>query len=210
MTRKALVKRAIKELNLDEKLYSPTSVHAAISTAKNNLHHARGLPQPQPTAMRSSARIYERYQELLLASNAVDFDDLLLWAVQLLEENPGVREKLRAALSSTCWWMNSRIPTWRSTSCCATWPSVHQNIFVVGDEDQSIYRWRGADYRNVLRFEEDYPAAPEDPAGAELPLHPDRAGCGPGGDRPQPPPHAQEPLHRARRGREDHAVRSGG
>jgi hypothetical protein len=64
-------------------------------------------------------RVYKRYQEMLVRNNAVDFDDLLLWAWRLLEENPEVREAYAAALS-TCWWMNFRIPTWCSTSCCAT------------------------------------------------------------------------------------------
>ncbi len=148
------IKRALKELNLDEKLYKPTSVRAAISTAKNNLL----MPIDYPTSTYRDeviARIYMRYQELLLASNGVDFDDLLLYTWKLLDENPTVREEYARRFEHVLVdeFQDTNLVQYELLRHLA---SVHQNIFVVGDEDQSIYRWRGADYRNVLRFEEDY------------------------------------------------------
>ena len=151
----ALVKRAIREMNLDEKLYRPAGVHAAISRAKNEMI----LPETYPVQNYRDeivARIYRHYQELLVASNAVDFDDLLLYTAQLLEENPGVRERYARRFEHVL------VDEFQDTNLVQYvllrhLASYHHNIFVVGDEDQSIYRWRGADYRNVLRFEEDYP-----------------------------------------------------
>ncbi len=150
----ALVKRATKDLNLDEKLYKASSVHAAISTAKNNLL----FPQDYPASTYRDeviARIYLRYQELLLASNAVDFDDLLLYTWKLLEENPAVRENYSRRFEHVLVdeFQDTNLVQYELLRHLA---SFHGNIFVVGDEDQSIYRWRGADYRNVLRFEEDF------------------------------------------------------
>ena len=145
------------------------------------------------------ARVYKRYQELLVANNAVDFDDLLLWTWRLLEENPPVREEYARRFEYVLVdeFQDTNLAQYELLRHLA---SYHQNFFVVGDEDQSIYRWRGADYRNVLRFEEDYPKARKDPARAKLPLHPDRAGCRHRCDRPQPPPHAQAPALAARPG----------
>jgi len=153
----ALVKRALKELNLDEKLFRPTSVHAAISTAKNELI----FPQNYLTKNHRDeviARIYRRYQELLQSNNAVDFDDLLLWAWRLMEEYPAVREKYASRFEYILVdeFQDTNLAQYELLRHLA---SVHHNIFVVGDEDQSIYRWRGADYRNILRFEDDYPNA---------------------------------------------------
>lgn len=151
----AIVKRALKELNLSDQLYRPAAIHAAISNAKNN------LIQPQDFAIRNYrdeviVRVYERYQQALLASNALDFDDLLLWTVRLLEQNPSVREKYARRFAHVL------VDEFQDTNqaqyqLLALLSSVHRNLFVVGDEDQSIYRWRGADYRNVLRFEQDFP-----------------------------------------------------
>lgn len=153
----ALVKRAIKELNLYDKLYRPTGVLSAISAAKNE------LKLPEDIAARNYReevilRIYERYTQLLRDSNAVDFDDLLLWAVKLLEDNPGVQEKYARRFEQVLVdeFQDTNLAQYQLVKLLA---SYHLNIFVVGDEDQSIYRWRGADYRNVLRFEEDYPRA---------------------------------------------------
>ncbi len=153
----ALIKRVLKELNIDEKTNRPTGLLAAISAAKNNLVY------PQHFVAHSYrdevvARVYKRYQELLLANNAVDFDDLLLSAWRLMEENPEAREKYARRFEHVL------VDEFQDTNnvqyeLLRHLASVHQNIFVVGDEDQSIYRWRGADYRNVLRFEEDYPKA---------------------------------------------------
>ena len=153
----AIVKRAVKDLNLDEKLYRPASVHAAISNAKNSLL----LPDDfsvQTYRDEVIKRIYQRYQQILQNSNAVDFDDLLLWAVRLLEENPKVRERYAGRFEHVLVdeFQDTNMAQYQLLGLLS---SVHRNLFVVGDEDQSIYRWRGADYRNVLRFEQDYPQA---------------------------------------------------
>ncbi|NPV85714.1 MAG: UvrD-helicase domain-containing protein [Anaerolineae bacterium] len=152
----AIVRRAIKDLNISDKLYRPTTVHAAISHAKNNLL----LPKEYPVrSYRDEVilRIYERYQQVLQDSNAVDFDDLLLWAYRLLLENPQVCENYQRRFAHIL------VDEFQDTNMAQyallrLLNGRENSLFVVGDEDQSIYRWRGADYRNVLRFEEDYPA----------------------------------------------------
>lgn len=150
-----LVKQVLKDLDLDEKLYRPHSVHAAISRAKNELY----LPETYPIETYRDEKIkqvYEQYQQRLLVNNGLDFDDLLLWTAQLLEENPAVREKYARRYEHVLVdeFQDTNMAQYRLLKHLA---SFHNNIFVVGDTDQSIYRWRGADYRNVLRFEEDFP-----------------------------------------------------
>jgi len=152
-----LVKAAIRDLNLDEKTYRPQSVHASISHAKNELI----FPDAYPTLTYRDEvvkRVYQRYQEQLKQNNAVDFDDLLLWTAHLLSEFPAVREKyarrFRHVLVDE--FQDTNYAQYVLLSHLA---SVHRNIFVVGDPDQSVYRWRGADYRNVQRFEQDFPDA---------------------------------------------------
>ena len=150
-----VVKAAIRDLNLDEKTYRPQSVHGAISRAKNELI----FPEDYPTQTYRDEvvkRVYKRYQETLKQNNAVDFDDLLLWTAHLLSEFPAVREKyaqrFRHVLVDE--FQDTNFAQYTLLKHLA---SVHGNIFVVGDPDQSVYRWRGADYRNVQRFEQDYP-----------------------------------------------------
>jgi DNA helicase-2/ATP-dependent DNA helicase PcrA len=150
----SLVKRAIRELNIDDKTHRPAGVHAAISAAKNDLL----LPEQMPLRTYRDevvARVYKRYQEMLVANNALDFDDLLLQAARLLEQNPGVAERyarrFQHVLVDEFQDTNLAQYTLLQQIC-----AYHKNIFVVGDEDQSIYRWRGADYRNVLRFQQDF------------------------------------------------------
>ena len=151
----SMVKTAIRELNLNDKLYRPVVVHSAISRAKNELIGPEAFPI---VTYRDEAvkRIYKRYQELLQASNGVDFDDLLLMTTNLLAANPDVREKyaqrFRHVLVDE--FQDTNIAQYNLIQQLC---SVHNNVFCVGDPDQSVYRWRGADYRNVLRFEEDHP-----------------------------------------------------
>jgi DNA helicase-2/ATP-dependent DNA helicase PcrA len=152
-----VVKSAIKELNLNDKLYRPVVVHAAISRAKNELIKPDDFPI---VTYRDEAikRIYKRYQEMLQQSNGVDFDDLLLMTASLLAENPDVREKYAQRFRHVL------VDEFQDTnfaqySLLKHLSSAHNNIFVVGDPDQSVYRWRGADYRNVQRFEQDFPGA---------------------------------------------------
>ena len=104
------------------------------------------------------SRVYRRYQELLLVNNALDFDDLLLWTAYLLENNLQVREAYARRFEHVL------VDEFQDTNysqylLVKHLVSFHRNIFAVGDTDQSIYRWRGADYRNVLRFEKDFPDA---------------------------------------------------
>jgi DNA helicase-2/ATP-dependent DNA helicase PcrA len=150
-----LVKSIIREFNLNEKLYRPNSVHASISNAKNELIGADDYPT---NTYRDEVvkRVYEEYQKQLIASNAVDFDDLLVYTARLLEGNPDVRQKYAQRFVHVLVdeFQDTNIAQYTLIKHLA---SAHHNIFVVGDPDQSIYRWRGADWRNVQRFEQDYP-----------------------------------------------------
>ncbi len=152
-----IVKGVIREFNLNEKLYRPASVHASISNAKNELIVADNYPI---TNYRDEVvkRVYAEYQKRLVASNAVDFDDLLVYTARLLEENPAVREKYARRFEHVL------VDEFQDTNLAQYTlikhlSSAHRNIFVVGDPDQSIYAWRGADWRNVQRFEQDFPDA---------------------------------------------------
>lgn len=152
-----VVKQALKDLNLDEKQYRPYGVHASISRAKNELLFDDDFPV-QTYRDEVVKRVYQRYQQTLLASNAVDFDDMLLWTAFLLAEKPDVRERYARR------YEHILVDEFQDTNMAQylllkNLASFHKNIFVVGDTDQSIYRWRGADYRNVLRFEQDFPGA---------------------------------------------------
>lgn len=150
-----IIKHAIRDLNIDEKLNRPASVHSAISRAKNDLILSDSFPI-QTYKDEIVSRVYARYQEVLVANNAVDFDDLLLYTAKLLIEHPDVREKyaIRYEHVLVDEFQDTNLAQYSILKQIA---SVHNNIFVVGDEDQSIYRWRGADYRNIQRFEKDYP-----------------------------------------------------
>jgi DNA helicase II / ATP-dependent DNA helicase PcrA len=150
-----VVKTALRELNIDEKRYRPRSVHGSISNAKNELIRPSEYPT---TTYRDEIvkRVYARYQELLIDNNALDFDDLLVITARLLEENPTIREKYAERFQHILVdeFQDTNMAQYTLIKHLA---SVHHNIFVVGDPDQSIYRWRGADYRNVHRFEQDNP-----------------------------------------------------
>lgn len=153
----SLVKRAIDDLNLDDKQYRPGGLHALISRAKNDLLLADDFPVNQHRD-EVVKRVFTRYQQLLLANNALDFDDLLLWTARLLEQKEEVREKYARRYEHVLVdeFQDTNLAQYVLLKHLA---SFHQNVFAVGDTDQSIYRWRGADYRNVLRFEQDFPEA---------------------------------------------------
>jgi len=150
-----VVKNIIKDLNLSDKLYRANSIHAAISRAKNELI---GPEDYLINTYRDEVvkRVYIEYQKRLIASNAVDFDDLLVYTARLLEENPAVRDKyaqrFRHVLVDE--FQDTNLAQYALVKQLA---SHHKNIFCVGDPDQSVYGWRGADYRNIQRFEQDFP-----------------------------------------------------
>jgi DNA helicase-2/ATP-dependent DNA helicase PcrA len=151
----SLVRQALVEQNIDEKRFRPQGVHASISNAKNELLLPDNYPQ-RDYRDRVVQQVYRRYQELLLVNNALDFDDLLLWTAFLLEQNPGVRNRYARRFEHVL------VDEFQDTNqaqytLLKHLASFHRNLFVVGDTDQSIYAWRGADYRNLLNFEKDYP-----------------------------------------------------
>jgi len=152
-----IVKSAIREMNINEKLYRPASVLGAISRAKNELIGPDDYPT-QTYRDEIVKRVYAEYQKRLIASNAVDFDDILLYTARLLEEQPIVRDKyaqrFRHVLVDE--FQDTNLAQYALVKQLA---SFHSNIFCVGDPDQSIYAWRGADWRNVQRFDQDFPDA---------------------------------------------------
>lgn len=154
-----LVAQVVKDLNLNDKTYRPVALHAAISRAKNELLDPEGFQQQAGTYWEEIAgRVYAGYQERMQEANALDFDDLLVLTVRLFQEEPETLERYRNR------WHFLHVDEFQDTNqpqyeLVRLLGAEHRNVFVVGDIDQSIYAWRGADYRNVLRFEEDFPDA---------------------------------------------------
>lgn len=154
--RQAAIKQAAKQLMLDEKTYPARSMSAIISNAKNDLTIPGEYDAGNSPIQRAAAQVYPLYQKVLKDAGALDFDDLIARTVNLLQTNKAVREK----------WVNQfryiMIDEYQDTNAAQyklikLLTSDAHNIAVVGDDWQSIYSWRGADFRNILNFEKDYP-----------------------------------------------------
>lgn len=152
-----LLRRIIRELNLNDKIYTPRMLSSKISDAKNH------SLQPEQFLRESYAQqpvidVFHRYQTALRQNNALDFDDLLLKVLELFERFPDVREtyqqRFRYILVDE--YQDTNLAQYHLVRQLA---AVHRNLCVVGDDDQSIYGWRGADIRNILEFEKDFPGA---------------------------------------------------
>lgn len=154
-----LIKECLKEINLDDKQFPPRSVLGTISSAKNQLLLASDYArQAREFYTQKVSEVYALYEKKLKANNALDFDDLLLYAVKLLQQNEVVREKYQERFQYVL------VDEYQDTNhaqyiltkiLAAKW----KNICVVGDADQSIYAWRGADIQNIIDFGRDYPKA---------------------------------------------------
>lgn len=156
-----LTRNCIRDLGFDDKQMAPRSVQAAISAAKNRGEDAEAFTaraQFVDERRASIARVFQLYEERLQKNNALDFDDLLIKTVRLLRDAPDVRaqynERFRYILVDEYQDTNSL-----QFGLIRLLTEQQQNICVVGDPDQSIYRWRGADITNILKFEEHFPAA---------------------------------------------------
>ena len=151
----ALIRQALRDLDLDDKRYRPTTIHSIISQAKNELI-APDCFQARTYTEEIAARVYLRYQGLLRENNALDFDDLLMKVVDLFREQDDLLDAYQDR------YLHVLVDEFQDTNM-AQYELVkllvgrHRNLFAVADEDQSIYSWRGADYRNVLRFRDDFP-----------------------------------------------------
>jgi ATP-dependent DNA helicase UvrD/PcrA len=153
----AVVKQALKTLNIDDRLIQPRSALSRISQAKNRMQRPEDL-RGAGWSLRDQqiSRVYEIYARALRDADALDFDDLLLRSVELFETSERAREfygrKFRYILVDE--YQDTNRPQYLLVRRLA---GVHRNLCVVGDPDQSIYRWRGADLRNLLDFEQDFP-----------------------------------------------------
>ncbi len=152
-----LAKRAMKELNLDPKQYPPRSILSIISKAKSELIGAQEFISGNYYE-EVVKRVYERYQKLLVDSNALDFDDLLMKVVILFRDHSEVLAKYQSR------YLHVLVDEFQDTNfvqykLAYQLAGKYRNICVVGDPDQSIYSWRSADLRNIMNFERDYPDA---------------------------------------------------
>ncbi len=154
-----VVKAAMRRLGIDDKQMTPRNVLARISWAKNH------MLDPQEVYLQSGdpktervAHIYEVYKQELAKSNALDFDDLLLYAVRVLKASGETRERYnrRYRYIQVDEYQDTNRPQYELMRMLA---GTEHNVCAVGDEDQSIYSWRGADIRNILEFEQDFPEA---------------------------------------------------
>lgn len=157
--RQGLIKTAMKELHIDSQQIKPRAVSSMISNAKNELTTPSEFEaRATYPHMRNVAKIYARYESMRKKAGALDFDDLLIETVRLLRDNKDVREKWRRHFKHVL------IDEYQDTNA-AQYSIVKylvndaENICVVGDDWQSIYSWRGADFTNILNFEKDYPRA---------------------------------------------------
>jgi DNA helicase-2/ATP-dependent DNA helicase PcrA len=148
-----------RDLNLDPKRFPPRQLHARISAMKNELISPQDAAAAAFTPPEHKlAEVYTEYQKRLLDASAVDFDDLLTLTVKLFREHPDAlarwQHRFRYVLVDE--FQDTNLAQWEIVRMLA---GEHRNVMVVGDQDQSVYRFRGADFRNLLRFEEVFPEA---------------------------------------------------
>ncbi len=154
-----LVKRCLEELERDPKRFTPRGIHSQISNAKNTLVGPDDYTERVASFYdQTVAEVYDLYQKRLFASNAVDFDDMLFLTVDVLERFPEARTKWQEAFRYVLVdeYQDTNHAQYRLLQLLA---EQHRNVFAVGDPDQSIYGFRGADIRNVLEFEHDFPGS---------------------------------------------------
>ena len=149
---RAVVKIVIKELNLDIKQFDPKSYQIKISSAKNSMFKVKDIENSAENLIEQKfAQIYKRYQEILKSNNCVDFDDLLVLPIDLFNKYPKrlnyYQKKFQYVLVDE--YQDTNKPQFEFIYALS---SKHKDIFVVGDDDQSIYGWRGADISNILDF----------------------------------------------------------
>jgi DNA helicase II / ATP-dependent DNA helicase PcrA len=153
----SLIKRALQELNLDPKQFAPRALLSVISNAKSQMQgpdDVRGRSYFEEVTQ----RVYERYQKILNASSALDFDDLLLKTVVLFQKHPEILKRYQDR------YLHIQVDEFQDTNLVQyelvkLLAAQSRNVCVVGDPDQSIYSWRSADIRNILNFEKDFPDA---------------------------------------------------
>ena len=156
---RALMREVTRALTVDERQFPPAAVLAEVSRAKNALvDHVAFASRAETVREEVIGRLYAGYERRLSESRALDFDDLLVWTVRLFREHPTVLADYQARLRHIL------VDEYQDTNhiqylLVNMLAHGHRNLCVVGDDDQAIYRWRGADVRNILEFERDYPEA---------------------------------------------------
>ena len=162
----AVIKQAIKKLNLDDKIYQPKLIKAVISNSKNKMQDAYSFATyARDFKSQQIAKVYEAYENALNNNNAIDFDDMLLLTVKLLEQNKDVRKKYYDKFQHILVdeYQDTNIAQYQLVNALYTnlQSEVPQerSLCVVGDVDQSIYSWRGADFRIIMNFQKDFPNA---------------------------------------------------
>lgn len=155
----SVVKQVLKDLNLDPKKWDPRTLLSRISSAKNELKDPEQFAQETGDYFDQIAlKVYKQYQQTLLKNQSLDFDDLIMQTIQLFKRVPEVLSyyQRRFQYIHVDEYQDTNHAQYQLVKMLA---ERYQNLCVVGDSDQSIYRWRGADIQNILSFEEDYPDA---------------------------------------------------
>ena len=162
----AIIKQCIKKLNLDDKIYAPKLIKVIISNAKNKMQDAFSFATfAKDFKSQNIARVFEAYENALNNNNAIDFDDMLLLTVKLLEQNPEVRKKYYNKFQHILVdeYQDTNLAQYKLVNALYTnldtFIPQERSLCVVGDVDQSIYSWRGADFRIILNFQKDFPHA---------------------------------------------------
>ena len=162
----AVIKQAVKKLNLDDKIYAPKLIKTVISNAKNKMQDAYTFATfARDFKSQKIAQVFELYENTLNNNNAIDFDDMLMLTVKLLEQNPEVRKKYYDKFQHILVdeYQDTNQAQYQLVNALYTnlQPNIPQerSLCVVGDVDQSIYSWRGADFRIIMNFQQDFPNA---------------------------------------------------
>ena len=162
----AIIKQCVKKLNLDDKIYAPKLIKAIISNAKNKMQDAFSFATfAKDFKTQNIARVFEDYENALNNNNAIDFDDMLLLTVKLLEQNPEVRKKYYDKFQYILVdeYQDTNLAQYKLVNALYTnldtFIPSERSLCVVGDIDQSIYSWRGADFRIIMNFQKDFPNA---------------------------------------------------